>query len=225
MQAPAVIDSERQRKRKRRLIYLLAGVLVFVFIILPAAALTGLWITERQKRAQEPQQVEVPNLIGQDYKSVESLLKGVGLSVRVNAMRADTGERPGVVLDQVPLGGNRVPVNYVVGVVVSGPPERFKAQIPPEGVPAQAASIIVSVDERGVISISVDGGGAEAVDNVGELRARLEQLIRERGAERSGRAVTVKASPKLKYEDVRKVVGAAKGAGAYPVGLETGETK
>ena len=90
MQADATIDSERKRRRKR-IIYLLVGVAVFIWIILPAAALIGLWVTERQKRAQEPPRVEVPNVIGQDLQGIESLLKGRGLGVRVNAMRADTG--------------------------------------------------------------------------------------------------------------------------------------
>lgn len=204
---------------------MLVGALVFIFVILPAAALTGLWVTERQKRAQEPPRVEVPNVVGQDLQGVESLLKGRRLGLRVNAMRADTGERPGVVLDQVPLGGEKVPVNYVVGVVVSGPPERFQTQIPHEGAPAQSASIVVSVDERGLIKISRDGGEMEAVEDVEGLRDRLGQLIGERGTGSAGKAITVKAPPGLKYGDVKRVVDAAKSAGAYPIGLETGETK
>ena len=76
-----------------------------------------------------------------------------------------------------------------------------------------------------MIRISVDGGEAEAVESVEGLSERLKQLIDERGAGRSSRAVTVKASPELKYGDVKRVVDAAKSAGAYPVGLETGGTK
>lgn len=222
MQAPA---DDTARKKKRRLIYMLVGVLVFIFVILPAAALTGLWITERQKRAQEPPRVEVPNVIGQDLQSVESLLKGRGLGVRVNAMRADTGGRPGVVLDQVPLGGEKVPVNYVVSVVVSGPPERFRAQTPPEGAPAPSDAIVVTVDGEGAIRISAGGGKAGAVESVEGLRARLERLIGGRGGGRGARAVTVRAAPALRYDVVKRVVDAAKSAGAYPVGLEMEGTK
>jgi hypothetical protein len=56
-------NPEHESKRKKKLlIYLAIGILIFIFIIIPSATLTGLWISVRQKRAERPPQVKVPNV-------------------------------------------------------------------------------------------------------------------------------------------------------------------
>lgn len=106
------------------------GLLISVFIILPAAALTGLWTSVRQERAQRPPQVIVPNVIGQDYRQGESLLGVKGLRMRVLATRSDQNQPTGIILDQSPLGGESVEAKHVVGVTVGGSPmpERMPLQ-------------------------------------------------------------------------------------------------
>ena len=124
MQADVTIDTERKRRRKK-IIYLLVGVAVFIWIILPAAALTGLWVTERVKRAQEPPRVTVPNVVGQDWRRGEALLREKGLRMLVLAARDDQNQPHGVIIDQSPTPGESVVVNYTVGVSVGGRPGEF----------------------------------------------------------------------------------------------------
>jgi beta-lactam-binding protein with PASTA domain len=112
----------RSSKKKKLLIYALAGVLVFVFIIIPTALLTGLWITERQKRAEEPPKVRVPNVVGRDYRSGQAVLEANGLKMQINATRWDKNQPVGIIIDQNPLAGESVEVGHSVGVSVSGKP-------------------------------------------------------------------------------------------------------
>lgn len=112
----------KAKRRKKLLIYALIGVLVFVFIVLPAALLTGLWITERQKRAEEPPRVRVPNVVGRDYRSGQSVLEAQGLKMQINATRWDKNQPVGIIIDQNPLAGESVEVGHSVGVSVGGKP-------------------------------------------------------------------------------------------------------
>jgi serine/threonine-protein kinase len=112
----------KAKRRKKLLIYSLVGVLVFVFIVLPAALLTGLWITERQKRAEEPPRVRVPNVVGRDYRSGQAALEAQGLKMQINATRWDQNQPVGVIIDQNPLAGESVEVGHSVGVSVGGKP-------------------------------------------------------------------------------------------------------
>lgn len=112
----------KAKRRKKLLIYALVGVLVFVFIVLPAALLTGLWITERQKRAEEPLRVRVPNVVGRDYRSGQAALEAQGLKMQINATRWDQNQPVGIIIDQNPLAGESVEVGHSVGVSVGGRP-------------------------------------------------------------------------------------------------------
>jgi hypothetical protein len=111
-----------KRKKSRRLIYVLLGIALFVFIIIPAALLTGLWITERQKRAEEPLRVKVPNVVGRDYGSGQAVLEEKGLKMQINATRWDKNQPVGIIIDQSPLAGESVEVGHSVGVSVGGKP-------------------------------------------------------------------------------------------------------
>lgn len=113
---------EWSSKKKKRLIYALFGVLVFVFIVIPAALLTGLWITERQKRAERPPQVEVPNVVGQDYRSGQAVLEAKGLKMQILPPRWDRDRPAGVIIDQNPLAGESVEMGHIVSVSVGGKP-------------------------------------------------------------------------------------------------------
>lgn len=112
----------KAKRRKKLLIYALVCVLVFVFIVLPAAFLTGLWITERQKRAEEPPRVRVPNVVGRDYRSGQAVLEAQGLRMQINATRSDKNQPVGIIIDQNPLAGESVEVGHSVGVTVGGKP-------------------------------------------------------------------------------------------------------
>lgn len=106
------------KRKKRLLITLLVSFAVFVFIVLPATFLTGLWLSERQERADRFPQVKVPNVVGQDYRTAEAMLKERGLGISVLARRSDQNQPMDVVLDQVPFGGESVDVGYTIGVTV-----------------------------------------------------------------------------------------------------------
>lgn len=112
------------KRKKKLLVAVLVGVFVFVWIILPAGFLTGLWLSERQKRAERSSQVKVPNVIGQDYRNAEAMLKEKGLRMRVLAKRSDQNQPVDIILDQVPFGGENVDLGYAVGVTIGTlPPE------------------------------------------------------------------------------------------------------
>lgn len=113
-------SNAESKRKKKLLIYLLIGFLVFVFIIIPAVALTGLWISVRQERASRPPRVAVPNVIGQEYRKGESLLKEKGLKMQVNAVRWDQNQPVGVILDQNPLAGENIVVGQTVTVIIGG---------------------------------------------------------------------------------------------------------
>jgi len=82
------------------------------------------WLSERQKRAERPPQVTVPNVVGQDYRKAEAMLKEKGLRMRVLAKRSDQNQPVDIILDQVPLVGENVDLGYAVGVTIGTlPPE------------------------------------------------------------------------------------------------------
>lgn len=112
----------KAKRRKKLLIYVLVGVLVVVFIIIPAVLLTGLWITERQKRAERPPQVKVPNVVGQEYRSGQAVLEAQGLKMQILPPRWDRDRPAGIIIDQNPLAGESVEVGHIVTVSVGGKP-------------------------------------------------------------------------------------------------------
>jgi beta-lactam-binding protein with PASTA domain len=119
VQTPADYQ-ESKRKKKRLLIYALISIAVFVFIILPAGFLTGLWVSIRQERASRPPTVVVPNVVGQEYRKGELLLIERGLRMRVQAVRSDQNYPAGFILDQSPRAGESALANQEVTVVIGG---------------------------------------------------------------------------------------------------------
>lgn len=120
MQTPP--NYQESKRKKKLLIRALIVIAVFIFIIIPAALITGLWITERQKRAEQPPQVKVPNVVGQDYRSGQAVLEAKGLKMRINAPRWDKNQPVGIIIDQNPPAGESVEVGHSVGVSVGGKP-------------------------------------------------------------------------------------------------------
>lgn len=110
--------NHKSKWKKGLLIALLVGVALFVFVARPAAFLTGLWLSERQKRAERPQQVKVPNVIGQDLRTAERMLREKGLGTRVLARRSDQNQPMDIVLDQTPFGGENVDIGYPAGLTL-----------------------------------------------------------------------------------------------------------
>jgi beta-lactam-binding protein with PASTA domain len=111
-------------RNTKLLICLLAGFFVCTSIVVPGAFLTGLWLSERQKRAERIPQVKVPNVVGQDYHKGEAILKERGLRMRVLAKRWDQNQQVDIILDQVPFGSENVDLGYTVGVTIGAqPPE------------------------------------------------------------------------------------------------------
>jgi len=117
--------NHESKRKKMLLICLVIGILFFFIILLPAAALTGLWIDVRHERAKRTPQVKVPNVIGQDFRKGEVMLKAMGLSLHVLAKRWDQSQPVDIILDQVPRGGESVDLGYNVDVTIGS--------LPPEG--------------------------------------------------------------------------------------------
>lgn len=104
-------------------------------------------------------------------------------------------------------------------------PPRFQATVPParESTTEPSGQIIVSVSERG--EIRLNGHEAGTTGDTDQLRAKLEQFLRERAGQHPGKAVFVRAHRNLSYAEVAKVIDAAKRAGADPVGLQAEEMR
>jgi biopolymer transport protein ExbD len=104
-------------------------------------------------------------------------------------------------------------------------PQRYKAEVQP-GNPNGSNSpdeVVVLVDDEGRMKLNSEEAGTTG--DTSQLRAKLEQYFRERRDRSPSRTVFVKASSKLPYTEVTKVVDAAKGAGAEPVGLQVVDPK
>lgn len=104
-------------------------------------------------------------------------------------------------------------------------PQRYKAEVPPGSSNGLNSpdEVVVLVDDEGRMKLNSKEAGTTS--DTSQLRAKLEQYFRERGDRSLSRRVFVKASSKLPYTEVTKVVDAAKGAGAEPVGLQVADSK
>jgi beta-lactam-binding protein with PASTA domain len=102
---------------------LLAATLTIIallcFIVLPAIALSGLYLSVRRERLSRPPQTRVPPLVGLDYKTAESTLHNSKLNIRVLAHRYDPPDEPDKILFQSPQAGESVDCGTVVGVTIS----------------------------------------------------------------------------------------------------------
>jgi len=118
------------RRRRKRLIRALIVAAVVVFVVIPSALLVGLWISIRQERSSRPPQVEVPNVVGQDFRSGQSSLEARGLKMRVLATRSEQDRPAGTIIDQTPPAGEHIETGHSVGVTVSGKPGQQFGTVP-----------------------------------------------------------------------------------------------
>jgi biopolymer transport protein ExbD len=107
----------------------------------------------------------------------------------------------------------------------SNKPQRYEAEVPPSGSRGSNSpdEIIVLVDEEGRLKLNSQEVGTTS--DTSQLRAQLEQYFRERRGHYPARTVFIKASCKIPYTEITKVVDVAKGAGADSVGLEVANPK
>jgi len=123
MQAPV---SEQAERKKRLLIYLLIGfALISLFVcvfIIPAVTITGSWLVSRPKQVEAQPQVVVPNVVGQDYRKGEAVLKEHGLRMQVLAKRWDENQPVDVIVLQNPSAGESVAVGHTIDVVIGAKP-------------------------------------------------------------------------------------------------------
>jgi beta-lactam-binding protein with PASTA domain len=102
---------------------LLAATLTIIallcFVVVPAIALSGLYLSVRRERLSRPPQTRVPPIVGLDYKTAESTLHNSKLNIRVLAHRYDPPAEPGTIIFQTPQVGESVDHGTVVGVVIS----------------------------------------------------------------------------------------------------------
>lgn len=99
-------------------------------------------------------------------------------------------------------------------------PELFQAELPPEGMMTSDSPtrLVASLDANGVLKLNEEDAGT--ISDLSQLRARLEQIFRERGEQQPERTVFVRIPRSVKYPEVLKVIDAVKQAGAHPVGLQ-----
>jgi biopolymer transport protein ExbD len=95
-------------------------------------------------------------------------------------------------------------------------PPRFKAEIPTPGSnPSEATNtLFVSVDSKGALKINDEPAGT--LNDTSQVRARLSQIVQNR----NDKSVTLKASSKLKYEGISKLIGEIKEVGASSVSVQ-----
>lgn len=108
------------RGKQRLLVATLSAIAVVCFIVLPAIALSLLALDIRRERLSRPPQTTVAVVVGLNYKTAEMKLRTANLQIRVLARRHDLSLEPGVIIAQMPQGGERVDCGTVIGVTLSG---------------------------------------------------------------------------------------------------------
>jgi beta-lactam-binding protein with PASTA domain len=107
------------RGNQRLLIATLTAIAVVCFIVLPAIALSLLWLDVRRERLSRPPQTTVPLVEGFSYKAAQIKVRDANLNIRVLATRYDPSFQPGIIIAQTPQGGERVDYSTVIGVTLS----------------------------------------------------------------------------------------------------------
>jgi beta-lactam-binding protein with PASTA domain len=109
-------------RNKPLLAVTLTIIALLFFIVLPAIALSGLYLSVRRERLSRPPQTRVPPIVGLDYKTAETTLHNSKLKIRVLAHRYDPPIEPGKILFQTPQAGESVDHGTIVGVTISREP-------------------------------------------------------------------------------------------------------
>jgi eukaryotic-like serine/threonine-protein kinase len=120
---PPQFEREEPPRRRRRWLPWL-----FVLLLLAATAVAGWYVvTQIQDELQGSELVAVPNVVGLQEENARRLLEGQGFVVEERESASDDVAR-GVVIEQDPAAGRRIPENDPVTILVSiGKP---RAEIP-----------------------------------------------------------------------------------------------
>jgi beta-lactam-binding protein with PASTA domain len=106
-------------KEKLLLTTVLAAIVFFVYIILPAIMLLALSLDMKKERQSRPAQTRVPAIKGLSYEEAETKLHASNLNIRLLATRDDLPLQPGLIIDQVPQPGEEAVYGYPVGVTIT----------------------------------------------------------------------------------------------------------
>jgi beta-lactam-binding protein with PASTA domain len=82
-------------------------------------------------------EVKVPEVLGKDRSTAETMLEDAGLKLRVRGSRPSTEQKPDTILSQLPEAGLTVKTGIEVAVEVSRPPKEGEHVSSSEEAPAQ----------------------------------------------------------------------------------------
>jgi biopolymer transport protein ExbD len=95
-------------------------------------------------------------------------------------------------------------------------PLRFQVDIPtPSSSPSEPSNaLFVSVDSEGALKVNDEPAGT--INDMSQIRSKMSQIIKDR----KDKVVIIRASSKLKYVEITKLIDEIKGAGASSVNLQ-----
>jgi beta-lactam-binding protein with PASTA domain len=114
-----VLVGYNMRGKSKMLITIVAALVLFDYVILPAVALVALHLDVQRERHSRPVQTRVPTLNGLSYEEAETKLHAANLNIRLLATRYDLPIQPGLIIDQTPQPGEEVVYGYPVGVTIT----------------------------------------------------------------------------------------------------------
>ncbi len=114
-----VLVGYSMRGESKLLITMLATLVLFNYVILPAGALVALHLDVQRERHSRPAQTRVPAIKGLSYEEAETKLHAANLNIRLLATRYDLPIQSGLIIDQTPQPGEGVVYGYPVGVTIT----------------------------------------------------------------------------------------------------------
>ncbi|MBA2528114.1 MAG: PASTA domain-containing protein [Pyrinomonadaceae bacterium] len=96
------------RGNQKLLITVIATLVLTVYVLLPAIALTTLHLDVQQERRSRPSQTKVPTLKGLRFEDAATKLHSANLNIQVLATRFDLPPQPRQIIDQNPQPGEEV---------------------------------------------------------------------------------------------------------------------
>ncbi len=114
-----VLVGYSMRGESKLLITILATLVLFSYVILPAGALVALHLDVQRERHSRPAQTRVPAIKGLSYEEAETKLHAANLNIRLLATRYDLPIQFGLIIDQTPQPGEGVVYGYPVGVTIT----------------------------------------------------------------------------------------------------------
>ena len=109
------------RGKNKLLVTVIAIVVLFDYVIVPAGALVALHLDVQRECHSRPAQTRVPTIKGLSYEDAETKLHASNLNIRLLATRYDLPPQPGLIIEQVPQPGDEVVYGYPVGITIIKP--------------------------------------------------------------------------------------------------------